>query len=178
MAAPISAWQSHRKPMTTVKSRLACYGMDSCGDALASATNPATVSSPATAIFITRFSTSPIFIKCDPVSDQLSALKIQLRGPWFRSFGHDAIHPASSPATTPRHVCRHGVLHFHTGEKSTIARGSNDALVHRCPRQRRGLPTYPIDYGIRLLGNRAPPPCPGPAQSTGSDHTGKRGASQ
>ncbi|MFI4903602.1 MAG: hypothetical protein ACHP91_09305 [Burkholderiales bacterium] len=134
------------------ESRLICYAMDNCTDTHASITNPAQLSSGKRNIHWAIFD-QPDFIKCDLVSDQLSALQIQLRGPTDTVQGTT---PFTLPAPyniAPYTAGGSGATGFYiyTGEKSTIDSGITTRWFIDVTASGAGSPTFPINYGIKCF---------------------------
>lgn len=132
------------------QSRLICYAMDNCTDTSASLLNPAQLSSGKRNIHWAIFD-QPDYVKCDLVSDQLSTLQIQLRGPTDSVTGTT---PFTLPAgfdTAPYTAGGAGKTGFYiyTGEKSTIDGGSTTRWFIDVTTSGAGSPTFPINYGIK-----------------------------
>src|SRR4029453_64538 len=88
-------------PADVRQARLACYGMDSCGNSLPSVTNPATIESPVLKNIHYMIIDQPDFVSCNLVADAptLAALEITLRGP-----GGDPLTAPVFPLTAPYNV--------------------------------------------------------------------------
>jgi hypothetical protein len=132
------------------QSRLICYAMDNCTDTHASINNPAQLSAGKRNIHWAIFD-QPDFVKCDLVSDQLSALQIQLRGPTDSVQG---VTPFVLPAgynSAPYTAGGSGTTSFYiyTGEKSTINSGVTTRWFIDVTASGGGSPVFPINYGIK-----------------------------
>jgi hypothetical protein len=135
------------------ESRLICYAMDNCTDTHASITNPAQLSSGKRNIHWAIFD-QPDFIKCDLVSDQLSALQIQLRGPTDTVQGTTPFTLPPAPYNTaPYTAGGSGATGFYiyTGEKCTIDSGITTRWFIDVTASGAGSPTFPINYGIKCF---------------------------
>lgn len=125
------------------QSRLACYGMDSCGSASPSATNPAQIINPALKNIHYTIFDQPDFITCNLVADAptLAALEIKLRGP-----GGDPLNAPLFP-TTGTGPGQDSFTVF-TGEKSTVSAGATTRWFIDVERQTGSSATGTLNYGI------------------------------
>jgi hypothetical protein len=152
------------------QSRLACYGMDSCGDTHPSATNPAEITATGTKNIHYAIFDQPDFVKCDLISDTVADLQIKLRGPgdpltspqFVLPVGYDAAPYSSGGAAQTG-------FYIYTGEKSTIAAGNTTRwYIDVSFRAGGNAGDLPVDYGIKCtsgngitvpwLGTTAPTP--------------------
>lgn len=139
----------------TRQSRLACFGMDSCGSNVSSATDPAQITDITQRNVHYLIIDQPDFVKCDLVSDattpRLNDLEMRLRVPGD---------PLTSPQFTPG--APYNVFppytsggdgqtgfYIYTGEKSTIASGSTTRWYIDVSFREGGNTTTPIKYGIK-----------------------------
>jgi hypothetical protein len=137
------------------QSRLACYGMDDCTSDHSSAGDPGTI------LDITRKNihyliiAQPDFVKCDLVSgsgagDRLADLQIVLRQPGD---------PLTAAQFTPSPPYDTGVytsggtgqtgFYIYTGEKGAVNSGTTTRWYIDVSYRAGGVPTTPIDYGIK-----------------------------
>lgn len=132
------------------QSRLICYAMDNCNDTHASINNPAQLSLGKRNIHWAIFD-QPDFVKCDLVSDQLSALQIQLRGPTDSVQGTTPFVLPAGYNTAPYTAGGSGATSFYiyTGDKGTINSGVTTRWFIDVTASGAGTPTYPINYGIK-----------------------------
>jgi hypothetical protein len=139
----------------TRQSRLACYGMDSCGAAAPSISNPATLSTNTTKNIHYFIIDQPDFVQCTLVVNPAKAggLEIMLRRP-----GSVQTAPQFDISTLPAPYnaapyTSGGVgqqsFYVYTGEKSTISSGFTTRwYVDVSYNQGSGV-ALPIDYGIK-----------------------------
>ena len=134
------------------QARLACYGMDSCGNSLPSVTNPATITDVTKKNIHYMIIAQPDFVTCSLVADAptLAALEITLRGP-----GGDPISAPVFPLTAPYNVPPYtsgggGQNSFviYTGEKSTVSSGATTRWFVDVQRQSGSGAAGPFNYGI------------------------------
>ena len=149
-AAPISASRSPRGPTTSARAGSSATRWTTARDTHASITNPAQLSSGKRNIHWAIFD-QPDFIKCDLVSDQLSALQIQLRGPTDTVQGTTPFTLPAGYNTAPYTAGGSGATGFYiyTGEKSTIDSGITTRWFIDVTASGAGSPTFPINYGIK-----------------------------
>jgi hypothetical protein len=132
------------------QSRLICYAMDDCSDTHASITNPAQLNSGKRNIHWAIFD-QPDFVKCDLVSDQLSALQIQLRGPTDSVQGTTPFALPAGHNSPPYTAGGGGATSFYifTGEKGAVNGGVTTRWFIDVTATGAGSPTFPINYGIK-----------------------------
>ncbi len=135
------------------QARLACYGMDSCGNTSPSATNPAKIIDPTKKNIHYMIIAQPDFVTCSLVADvpTLAALEIRLRGP-----GGDPLTAPIFPLTAPYNVPPYtsggsGQTTFsvYTGERSTVSFGSTTRWYVDVERRAGSVAAGPFNYGIR-----------------------------
>ena len=140
----------------TRQSRLACYGMDSCGAAVPSVSNPATISSSATKNIHYFIIDQPDFVKCDLVMKPADAgrLEIMLRRPGSvqtaPQFDISTLPaPYNAAPYTSGGVAQQG-FYIYTGERSTISSGFTTRWYIDVS-YNQGSGSFPgsIDYGIK-----------------------------
>jgi hypothetical protein len=134
------------------QSRLACYGMDDCGNNVPSVSNPATVDESHRNIHY-MIMDQPDFVTCGLVADTpatLDALQITLRGP-----GGDPssapIFSSPAPFNVPPYTSGGGGLKafvIYTGEKSTVSSGSTTRWFVDVQRRSGSAATGTFKYGI------------------------------
>ncbi|MET0167100.1 MAG: hypothetical protein ABW318_19110, partial [Vicinamibacterales bacterium] len=134
------------------QSRLACYGMDSCGNPLPSATNPATIINTALKNIHYMIIAQPDFVTCSLVASgpTLAALEIRVRGP-----GGDPLTAPMFASPAPYNVppytsggAGQDSFVIYTGEKSTVSSGATTRWFVDVQRQAGSAATGPFDYGI------------------------------
>jgi|SRR5665213_967606 len=152
------------------QSRLACYGMDSCGASLPSITNPAQITGAGTKNIHYAIFDQPDFVKCDLVSNDLADLQMTLRGPGDPLTSPQFALPAGydTPPYTSGGSGQTG-FYVYTGEKSMIDSGSTTRwYIDVSFRGGGDAGNLPIAYGIKCtsgngitvpwLGTTAPTP--------------------
>lgn len=153
------------------QSRLACYGMDSCGAASPSVSNPATLTSATSTNVHYAILDQPDFVKCDLVSPNASDLQIRLREPGNLLSAPVFTLPAgynSAPYTAGGTNAT--TFYVYTGEKSTIASGTSTRwYIDVSLRPGGNAGNLPIDYGIKCAsGNGISVPWLGTTVATSS----------
>jgi len=132
------------------QSRLACYGMDSCGSTVSSVADPATITDTSKRNIHYLIIDQPDFVKCDLVSEaggasRLNDLQMVIRGPTDTPTGTtkfvNPVAPYDAAPYTSGGLAQTG-FYIYTGEKSI-----NGGVASR----------WYIDVSLRIGGNATPP---------------------
>jgi hypothetical protein len=138
------------------QSRLACYGMDSCGSAVSSVADPTTITDTTKRNIHYLIIDQPDFVKCDLVSEagggsRLTDLQMVVRGPTDAPTGNTPFSNAVPPYNAAPYTSGGSGLtsfYIYTGEKS-INGGVASRWYIDVSFRSGGNATTPIKYGIK-----------------------------